>query len=193
MFGLMIKKKGYELIKIDELAEIKKSSKTQNDFVALYVELEKQYKTDSMNLASENELLSSELKQAQSDLAKALGEREAFKAEVDKHDRKLKAAAEECFKQSYEDYKRAYIDHHMLKIDHDAHHGSGSYYEIYEERRQNAIDDFVDRNIDALSGSDIYYIKKQYGYESDHEPYTEVDEVIGETMTIWDIVRKQQE
>lgn len=84
MFGLMIKKKGYELIKTDELAEIKKNRKTQNAFVALYVDLEKQYKIDSMNLANENKRLRDELKQTQSDLAKALGEREAFKSEFEK-------------------------------------------------------------------------------------------------------------
>ncbi|MDA0911147.1 MAG: hypothetical protein O2809_06290 [Proteobacteria bacterium] len=93
MFGLMIKKKGYELIKTDELAEIKKSSKTQSDFVALYVELEKQYKVDSMNLASENEQLRGELKQALSELSKVKGERDAFKDEFEKLSRRVEVYA----------------------------------------------------------------------------------------------------
>lgn len=193
MFGLIRQKKGYELIKTDELAEIKKSSKTQNDFVSLYVELEKQYKIDSMNLASENERLSSELKQVQSDLAKALGEREAFKNEVDKYERKLKTAKEAFFNQRYADYKLTYIDHHMLAINKDANQGCGSYFEIYEERRQNAMANFIHRNRQSLSAEDMDYIKQHYDYDPEYETYTEVDEVTGETLTIWDIVRKSQE
>ena len=166
--------------------------------------LEEQKETDKLHqietgiLHNKNKCLSYEIKALQAELRSVKGENNALKSEVDKQseiekqNRQLKAESNQIFNQPYANYKRAYIDHHIAKIDNEANCGCGCYYEIYEERRQGGIANFIASNRPALSKYDRKYIKSQYDYDPNFKPYTEIDKETGEEMTIWDIVRREQ-
>jgi len=166
--------------------------------------LEEEKKTDKLHqvemniLKDKNKCLSYEIKGLQAELHRVKGENNALKSEVEKQsaieqeNRQLKAENKKLFNQPYANYKRAYIDHHMTQIEKSANCGCGCYYEIYEERRQDGIANFIASNRPALSKYDRKYIKSEYDYDPNFKPYTEIDKETGEELNIWDIVRREQ-
>lgn len=161
-------------------------------------EADKLHQLDIGILQDKNKYLRDEIKGLQAELRRLKGENNALKSEVDKksviekQNQQLKAESNQLFNQSYASYKKAYIDHHIAKIDESANCGCGCYYEIYEERRQHGIANFIASNRPALSKYDRKYIKSQYDYDPNFKPYTEIDKETGEELTIWDILRREQ-
>jgi len=160
--------------------------------------IEKSHQIETDRLNNEINCLNSEIKRLQEKLLRVKDDNSALRLEVskqsaiEKENRQLKAKSDERFSRSYANYKKAYIDHHIAKIDDEASFGCGSYYEIYEERRQEGIANFIASNRPALSKYDKKYIKSQYDYDPNFQPYTEIDKETGEELTIWDIVRREQ-
>lgn len=70
--------------------------------------------------------------------------------------------------------------------------GCGTYFELWEQRQYSAVSSFLRKNLNDLTQEELDYIIKKTGYREDFQPYTEADKVSGETLTIENLITREQ-
>lgn len=87
--------------------------------------------------------------------------------------------------------KQKWLKAMIEDINNECYAGCGLYYELYEERRQNALANFLERNKHALTDEEIKQFKIDAEYIEDFEPYSEYDEELGRQVSIHEMIQQE--
>ena len=85
--------------------------------------------------------------------------------------------------------KTQWLQYRCKKINENSY-GAGLIYELYEVRKQDAINAFLHYYRELFTPQDIEFIKQETEYIENFEPYYEIDPITGEVITLPTIVNR---
>lgn len=186
--------------KTEKIKNLEKSIAIYQDHIDIKNKELLEYEKQFIQLGNELKVLSSQYDQLKTESAKQYEQLElessqryddlkSKNAQLEQTIVKAENEKLQLLKENYHSYKLFYLNHWMEVIHKSANQGCGLYYEVYEDRRQNAIANFITKN--SLNEQEIQYLKDEYEYTEDHEVYSEIDEETGEEMSIYEIIAKE--